>query len=265
MFAIAYTNATFMLRCCVSRSILNALSLSFYLPPIMDSSSISPTSFETSLPEVMWLETHHFAQAKSLSKGYLSETIQRQHYVNSLAFLGFSQWLNQNMPEPASNAVEIFIAPSEANFTEGVCQFKVSEFKLCLIVQEKFSDETVYLPSTAIFKPELAAHFYIALEVCQAEEQIILRGVLRYDQLTQLLRQKEELSISEGYHAIPLSSFDSEPSHLLSDLRYLDTSAIPLPISLMGNTEPSLITKTKRRKALTETNAHLKSWLQSLS
>jgi Protein of unknown function (DUF1822) len=249
----------------VSRSILNALHLSFYPLLIMDSSSISPASFETSLPTVMWLETHHFAKAKNLSKGYFSETIQRQHYVNSLAFLGFSQWLSQKMPEPASHADDTFMTPSAANFTEGVCQFKVGEFKLCLIARENFLDETVQLPSPAIFKPELAAHFYIALEVCQAEEQIILRGVLRYDQLTQLLRQKEGLSASEGYHAIPLSSFDSEPSHLLSYLRYLDTSAIPLPISVMGNPETSLVTKTKRRKALTDTNAHLKSWLQGLS
>jgi Protein of unknown function (DUF1822) len=196
----------------------------------------------------------------------LSEMIQQQNYINSLAFLGFSQWLNQKMPESTSHADDnTFMMPLAANFTEEVCYFKVGEFKLCLIARENFLDEIVRLPSTVIFNPELAAHFYIALEVCQAEEQIILRGVLRYDQLAKLLRQKEGLSISEGYHSMSLPLFDLEPSHLLSYLRYLDTSAIPLPVPLMQNTDTSLITKTKRRKALVDTNAHLKSWLQGLS
>ncbi len=235
----------------------------------MMSSSIYPEESGASLPEVLWLETHHFAQAEELSHRFSSEALQWQNYENTLAFLGFSQWLDQKMQDPASRADRISTALPAANFTEGVCQFKIGEFKLCLITGEHILDEIIYIPQTTIFKPELAAHFYIALKVCQQEEQVMLIGSLRYDQLTQYLRQADELPTSNGYYSVPLSLFDPEPNHLLSYVRYLDTSAIPLPLPLAENAAtpsatPSML-KTKLQNSLKSTNAQLKNWLQEKS
>jgi Protein of unknown function (DUF1822) len=228
-----------------------------YPPFIMTSSSIYPEESGASLPEVLWLEPHHFAQARELGRRCSSEALQWQDYANALAFVGFNQWLDKK----GHSSVE---SPM-VNFTESVCQFKVGEFKLCLVAGERVSNETVYIPQATIFKPELAAHFYIALEVSQEEEQVILRGVLQYDQLTHYLRQEDRLPTLNGFYPIPLSLFDPELNHLLSYFRYLDTSAIPLPISLVDSSEIPSISKIKLRKSLKSTNIHLKNWLQDFS
>jgi Protein of unknown function (DUF1822) len=234
-------------------------------PPYMMSSSIYPEESGASLPEVLWLEPHHFAQARELSHGFSGEALQWQNYANTLAFLGFSQWLDQKMQDPTSRAAHASTESSAANFTEGVCQFKVGEFKLCLIAGEHILNETVHIPQATIFKPELAAHFYIALKVCQEDEQVMLVGILRYDQLTQYLRRADGLPGPGGYYSVPLSLFDPEPNHLLSYVRYLDTSAIPLPLPLSKNVAAPSMLKTKLRKSLRSTNTHLKNWLQDLS
>jgi Protein of unknown function (DUF1822) len=228
----------------------------------MTSSFIYPEEFRGSLPEVMWLETHHFRQAKELCQRSPSELIQEQNYASALALFGFSQWLEKKMSDSARPMGHSPMTPSVANFTEGVCQFKVGEFKLCLIAGEYVLDETVQIPRIAIFRPELAAHFYIVLEVHQAEEQVILKGVLQHDQLTHYLRQADELPAAEGLYSIPLSLFDPEPNHLLSYLRYLNTSTIPLPLPLVNTVETSSVSKTRLRDSLTSTNAQLKNWLQ---
>jgi Protein of unknown function (DUF1822) len=240
------------------------IPLNVHLLYMMIRSSISPNSLGASLPEVMWIETHHFAQAKDLKQGSSSEVLQWQNYLNTLAFLGFSQWLNKEMSGPDSRTDHALVTPPVDDFNEGICQFTVGKFKLSLIAEEHILDETVHIPTKAIFKPELATHFYIALEVCQEEEQVILRGVLRYDQLTHYLRQEDRLPSPKGYHSIPLSLFDPEPNHLLSYFRYLDMSAIPLPLPLIENASTSLRAKAELRKSLKNTNTHLKNWLQDI-
>jgi Protein of unknown function (DUF1822) len=231
----------------------------------MISSSIYPEESGASLPEVLWLEPHHFAQARELSRRCSSEAFQWQAYANALALVGFSQWLDKKMLDPAGHTGPSSGTLPVANFTAGVCHLKVGEFKLCLIAGERVSNETVYIPQATIFKPELAAHFYIALEVSQEEEQVILRGVLQYDQLTHYLRQEDRLPTMEGFYPIPLSLFDPEPNHLLSYFRYLDTSVIPLPIPLVDQAATASMLKTKLRKSLKSTNTHLKNWLQDFS
>jgi hypothetical protein len=225
----------------------------------MLSSPISPNVFRTLLPEAVWLEAHHFEQARELSHESSSEALQWQTYVNALAFLGVSQWLNEKMPAPASRSDPSILTPSAANFMEGVCQFKMGEFKLCLIAVEHVLDEIVQIPQRAILTPDLAAHFYIAIEVCQEEEQIILRGFMRYNQLTDYLSQTDDLLTPEGYYPIPLSRFDPEPNRLLSYCRYLDAIAIPLPsISPDNIATPALV----GQQPVEELRTKLSHWLQ---
>lgn len=233
----------------------------------MISSSIYPEESGTSLPEVLLLEPHHFAQARELSRRYPNEAFQWQDYANALAFVGFNQWLDGKMRDLVNHTDSSPETLPVANFTAGVCHFKVGEFKLCLIAGECVSNKTVYIPQTAIFKPELTAHFYIALEISQEEEQAILRGVLQYDQLTQYLRQDDRMPMPtlEGFYPIPLALFDSDTNHLLSYFRYLDTSAILLPIPSEDKAETASMLKTRLRKSLKSTNAQLKNWLQDFS
>jgi Protein of unknown function (DUF1822) len=227
----------------------------------MFSLAVSPNEFRALLPEAIWLETHHFEQARELSHAFSSEAEQWQTYVNALAFLGFTQWLNEKMSEPASRSELSSLAPSAANFMEGVCQLRMGEFKLCLIAAEHVLDEVIQLPQRAISNPDLAAHFYIAIEVCQEEEQIILRGVLRYDQLTQYLSQTDGPLTTEGCHPIPLSYFDPEPNHLLSYCRYLDAIAILLPAPAIKTVAAPSIS-TELRESLQKTKTFLSQWFQ---
>jgi hypothetical protein len=236
----------------------------------MLSSPISPNEFRALLPEAIWLDTHHFEQARELSHQShesSSEALQWQTYVNALAFLGFTQWLDEKMPEKELGQVgrpsESILAKPVANFMEGACQFRMGEFKLCLIAAEHVLDEVISIPQRAIFDPDLAAHFYIAIEVCQEEEQVILRGVLRHDQLTHYLSQGDGQATAEGYYPIPLSLFDPEPNHLLSYCRYLDAIAIPLPAPSTEPVASPSASITELRKSVQNTQTYLRQWLQN--
>jgi Protein of unknown function (DUF1822) len=220
----------------------------------MLSSTSFSNEFRVLLPEGIWLEPDHFEQARALSHSTSSESLQWQTYVNALAFLGFSQWLDEKMPDRAQSA---------AHFIEGGCLLRVGEFKLCLLAVEHVLDEVIPIPTEAVFNPDLAAHFYVALEVCQEEEQVILRGMLRHDQLTAYLRQINQFP--EGHYPIPLSRFDPEPNHLVSYCRYLDAAAIALPVSQAPSAEnetaPSAFA-AEFRESLHQTKTHLSEWLQ---
>jgi hypothetical protein len=219
----------------------------------MLSSPSSPNEFRVLFPEAIWLEPDHFEQARALSHSASSEALQWQTYVNALAFLGFSQWLDEKMPEMAQSA---------AHFMEGGCLLRVGEFKLCLIAVEHVLDESIPIHPEAIFNPDLAAHFYVALEVCQEEEQVILRGMLRHDQLTAYLHQYRQIErLPMPCYPIPLSRFDPEPNHLLSYCRYLDETAIPLPApSPEPTAAPSAIAELQ--ESLHQTKTNLSAWLQ---
>lgn len=227
----------------------------------MLSSPISPNEFRVLLPEAIWLEPHHFEQARELSHGSSSEALQWQTYVNALAFLGFTQWLKEKMPDQASRLGHSFTTPPVANFIEGACQFSLGEFKFCLIAAEHVLDEVIHIPQKTILNPELAAHFYIALEVCQEEEQIIFRGMMQYDQIGSYLRQRDGLPSSEGCYPIPLSHFDPEPNHLLSYCRYLDAIALPLPAPVIEDGVASPTSLTTLREALHNARTDLSRWL----
>ncbi len=218
----------------------------------------SPSEFRLFLPETIWLEPDHFEQARAMSHSSSSEALQWQTYVNALAFLGFSQWLDEKMPESRLGQSSV----AHAHFLEGGCLLKVGEFKLCLIAVEHVLDEVIPIPQEAIFNPERAAHFYVALEVCQEEEQVIIRGIMRHDQLTPYLRQIDRLPTPEGCHSIPLSRFDPEPNHLLSYGRYLEATAIPLPEPSTENATTPSASRADFRESLYQTKTNLSAWLQ---
>ncbi len=224
----------------------------------MYSPSLAPTEFRLLLPEVIWLETDHFAQATTLSQNFSGEALQWQNYVNALALLGFRQWLSEKIPEQFSNLDHTSNAQLAANFNAGVCQLQIGEFKLCLIATEHVLDEVVQIPRAAIFDPTWAAHFYVVQEVCLEEAQIMIRGFVRHDQLTHYLNQVDQLPLLDGCHPIPLSCFDPEPHHLLSYCQHLEAIAIPLPAISTSTTEGRKSSQDSKSK----TKTHLSQWLQ---
>jgi hypothetical protein len=131
----------------------------------MVSSEEYSTDLRLLLPEVIWLEPEHFQQATEISSQVRNEAQQWQTYLNILALSGFEEWLKERIPDRAINR--------DFNVIESICHLTVGEFKLGLIATEQVLDELVNIPQAAIASPELAAHFYVVLEVDEEEEQVI--------------------------------------------------------------------------------------------
>lgn len=219
------------------------------------------TDLRLLLPEVILLESSHFESAKKMSDRVNNESHRWQTYLNSLALLGFESWLNARTPKQP--------IIREPNFSETVSYLKVGDFKVCLIAIENILDEEVILPIDVIEKPELAAHFYVVIEVLEEEEELIIRGFMRHDELSNYLKKlnfskakipgdsKMEMQLNQGFYRLPLSLFDPEPNHLLFYSRFLEATAIPLP-AVTANKVETLV------EYLQESTTKLSQWLQGV-
>ncbi len=215
----------------------------------MHNTLVNSTGLRLLLPEIIWLESEYFARASKISNQATDEAHQWQTYLNALGLLGFEQWLKERIPEQP--------VTRDTNTIEAVGNLNVGNFKLSVIATEHLLDEVVNLPQDAIDKPEFAAHFYVVLEVLEEEEQVIIRGFMRYDQLINY-RNKVNLQIRDGCYELPLEEFDTEPNHLLFYSRCLEPTAIPLPIVSNKPVEKNLL------RYLKQTTTILSHWLQGV-
>ena len=216
----------------------------------MLSSEKYSTDLRLLLPEVIWLEPEHFQQARKMSNQVRSEAQQWKTYLNTLGLSAFQEWLRERMPEQPINR--------ETNLIEPICQLKVGEFKLGVIATEHILDEVVHVPQAAIDRPDEAAHFYVVLEVAEEQEEAIIRGCLRYDELVNY-RSKVNLQLSQdSCYQLPLSLFDAESNHLLFYCRHLEPSAIPLPGVSKESVPDSLLSVVESSRA------KLSQWLEGV-
>ena len=119
------------------------------------------------------------------------------------------------------------------------------------------------MPKEAVIKPELAAHFYVLLEVSEEQQTVIIRGFLRHDKLTNYCSQSGS-SLHNDYYQIPLSIFDLEINHLLFYCDFLEPPAIPLPTvsqeySSMQNLMPEMSSTTSQ-----EIPIQLGQWIEGI-
>ena len=216
---------------------------------------VNSTNLRFLLPEVIWLEPEYFEQASEISNKVTGEAHQWQTYLNALALFGFEEWLSERIPEQIVNR--------DLNVTEATYHLQVGEFKLCLIATDNLINEVVNVP-IAIDLPKFAAHFYVLLEVLEEQEQVIVRGFLRYDQLLNY-QSRSNLQLPSSCYQLPLSLFDTEPNHLLFYYRYLESTAIPLPIASAEHPAmPSQKAKEKLPEYLKQTRSKLSQWLQGV-
>ncbi|MBV6626250.1 MAG: DUF1822 family protein [Rivularia sp. (in: Bacteria)] len=174
------------------------------------------------LPETIWLETEHFSFAKeACSSQTFNSNDSWQTYLNALAVIAFEEWLKERLPnQPVSRDIDV-------NKTIG--NLKVDEFKFCAIATEHLLDEIVRIPQAVITEPELAAHFYVLVEVLEEEEQVVIKGFVTHKQLSEN-KSNLQLLTDKGCYYVPLSLFDMEPSHLLFYQRYIQASEFALPV-----------------------------------
>ena len=211
--------------------------------------SVIPKDLRFRTPETIWLEPEHFEQAGEISDRLHNEQQQWQAYLNALVMLAFAAWLKERLPNQP-------IQPIAQEIAE-VRYLKVGEFKLCLMATEHVLDEVVNIPRVAIEQPELAAHFYVVLEVLEDQEEVIIRGFLRYDELTTQANRVRS-SQSDGFYQLPLSTFDAELNHLLVYVQYSEPSAIVIPTALVHPTEAT------PQQNSSNLRTRLSQWLQGV-
>jgi hypothetical protein len=187
----------------------------------MINSLVNPSDTRLLMPETNWLEEEHFNKANAMLNQIYGEADKWQAYLNALALLSLEQWFQEKTPTPeiTSNYSEIA--------TVGI--LKIGGFKIAAIATENLLDEVIQIPQNIIENPKLVSHFYTILEVIEEEEQVILRGFIRYDKFIQY-RDTHNLKPSQNNnYQIPLALLDTEPNHLLFYTSYIEPTAIYLP------------------------------------
>ena len=215
----------------------------------MISSLSTSTNVRTLFPETLWIETAQFEQAKDISSWWEDESQRWQAYINALAMLSFQAWLEEAL---SSKVQRITFEGTEAAY------LGINNFKLCLLAKEHVLDETVRLPQRIIDRSELAAHGYVVLEVLEEQEEVTIRGFLRYDELIPQVEQATLTSSNE--YALSLSSFDEEINHLTAYLQYSHSEAILLPTASTQES-PEASTKTAPTPTLIEAADSLRTRL----
>ena len=169
----------------------------------------------TPKPRIAWLEPEHFESANNISQNIDGENNQWKAYLNSLAYLGFEEWLKEQVPD--------------INVKQAGIDLQVGEFKVQLITVDNLVDNFVTIPQDNVSSPRLAAHFYVLIEVLEEIEQLRIHGLIRHDELSQIQISNNLTAINNGSCQIPLSCFDSQINNLLMYTRFLDVEAISLP------------------------------------
>ncbi len=207
-------------------------------------------------PELIPLEPDDFQWAVQRSDLVLGERCQWQTYLNGLALMGFTTWLQERSPNTwvQSDACSLW-QPETAAVVAAVYNLQIGEFSLCLLAMEQAWDEQVKVPRAVLDLPEFAAHFYVAIEVQEDQEQVVIQGIARYDQLDAQRRSHPLTAHADWSYSLPLDWFDPEPNHLLLYLRVLNPAAISLPLitstpssnlpALEPDTLPQLFTTLK--------------------
>jgi hypothetical protein len=215
----------------------------------MLNSKLNSTDIRLLLSEVIWLELEDFDHATDNSKLVRSEAEQWQTYLKTLAMIGCEKWLSTRIPQK--------VISQKMNVLEDIYHLEVGEFKICPIAIEHVLDEVINVQTSAIEKSELSAHFYVVVEVVEEEEQVIIRGFLRYDELMNYCSQFN-LELRDGFYQVPLSLFDAELNHLLFCYYFSEPLAIPLPVA---SQEPSSVSL---QTSLVNTRTKLSQWLEGV-
>lgn len=179
-------------------------------------------------PETIKIESEAFDRARFASDRPISESRQWQIYLTVLAISTFEKWLKARVRDrPVTSEHCALFQPKYADFLDIATPVLVGEFLLCILAMESCVDEVVKIPKAAIELPEFSAHFYVAIEVLEEEEEAIVRGILRRERLLQYCQSQPQTT--DWNYDVPLAGFDPQIDRLLYDCRYLDPLDIPLP------------------------------------
>lgn len=173
----------------------------------MSNSTYDSINFRVLIPEIIHLESEHFERAKNIYLQTNDELKKWESHLNSLALVAFKDWLNEKLSQ--------YDLDLDMGIIEDSYYLTAGEFKYCLITVEHVLDEIVSISKSIINVSTMIADFYILIEVLEEEEEVIIKGFLSYENLSNYCCQVMPKLSNDDYYQIPLSVFDSEPNHLL--------------------------------------------------
>ena len=181
---------------------------------MLNFSTYDPIDFRLLIPEVIHLESEHFKRAKKMCSQTSNETKQWQSYLSSLGLVAFKDWLTDKLSQ---HNLDLDVSTFDNNY-----YLSSEKFKYCLISVEHVLDEIVSISRNIIDISSMLADFYVLIEVLEEEEEVIIKGFLGYDSLTNYCSQVNSSLSYNDYYKIPLSLFDWEPNHLLLYHQFAD-------------------------------------------
>jgi Protein of unknown function (DUF1822) len=180
---------------------------------------------ETIPPRAIALTETQVDQARQQCQSISDPLQQWQMYLNTLALVGFEQWLHQRASDVSIHSSQPLML-YESEVISAICNITVNDFKVCLIPVESHSDE-VELPSIAVTSPDLAAHFYLTVALYEEQSQVVVDRFLRYDQLIAQVRSQQP--DPDGLYTLATHHFEPDLDRLLLYLRCSQPAAISLP------------------------------------
>ncbi|MBE9225125.1 DUF1822 family protein [Phormidium sp. LEGE 05292] len=186
--------------------------------------------FTTVPTEAIGLLPEHIESAIKISNSVQNSDQRWLIYLHSLALFGFVEWVRECAPELSIHKAKCSVLnPTLANLIPGVCNLEIGDFKICLVVQCTLDDREIYLPRVAIDLPEFIPHFYVIVSVREEYDQVIVKGFIRYDKLTELISELNLQPNLDWTYSIPSEWIENETEKLLLYLRCLAATAINLP------------------------------------
>ncbi|MEA5511584.1 DUF1822 family protein [Crocosphaera sp. UHCC 0190] len=190
----------------------------------MTNLTIESSVFRLLIPEEIGLDTDDYELANQMSKIKGDESQQWQAYLNGLGMLALEKWLIEHFKNESINR--------QIESLDKVAYLQLKNFRFCLIIQEEFLQDSIFISPDLIQNAEATAHFYVILEVLEEAESVMIRGFLSYDKLSHLVKKKHQY--------LSLFDLDTEPNHLLVSCQYLSASAIPLPQSAINQVKEEI-------------------------
>jgi hypothetical protein len=184
--------------------------------------------FETLDNDAIALSSSSLQTAANLSELVTLRSQQWQAYFNALALFGFETWLQERAPDlrlERDNA-SVF-EPNQAGAIAATYGLTVNQFRVCLIPIDSEPSDSISLSRILIDSAEFRPHFYVLVELYEEQEQAIIKGWLRADNL---IARQSELSLSSDWkYEIPQAWFDHDCDDLLLYWRCASPDMIDLP------------------------------------
>ena len=184
--------------------------------------------FETLDNDAIALSSSSLQTAANLSELVTTRSQQWQAYFNALALFGFETWLQERAPDvrlERDNA-SVF-EPNQSGAIAATYGLTVNQFRVCLIPIDSEPDAVISLSRILIESTEFRPHFYVLVELYEEQEQAIVKGWLRADNL---IARQSELSLSTDWkYEIPQAWFARDCDDLLLYWRCASPAMIDLP------------------------------------